>query len=341
MFVDEYQDVDEQQYRLLRLLTSPDSRVCAIGDPDQAIYGFRGGDVGYFLRFQSDFGSAATVQLSRSYRSAPTIVRAAMQLIRPGTLVPGRELVPARSDIPDGPVVLRAVSDEREEAEAVAAEIERLLGGASFHALDSRAVDGRDRAEHQLSFADFAVLYRTSAQAAAVGEALARRGFPYQRRSHSRLAETAGVPQILAALGDPGMLDVGGDDDHVQDAGALEPEASGSAVPPGSDAVSVVELLAKAVGLAVSSVPAVPTARTGGTASAGPVGGVDSHSHAELKRADSQARMKDQRQTDESRAGNAIGIPALRNLVRTIFVDGDYRVRIWRNRGRIVVLPRL
>ncbi len=58
VFVDEYQDVDEQQYRLLRLLTSPDSRVCAIGDPDQAIYGFRGGDVGYFLQFQSDFGAA-------------------------------------------------------------------------------------------------------------------------------------------------------------------------------------------------------------------------------------------------------------------------------------------
>ena len=209
MFVDEYQDVDEQQYRLLRLLTSPDSRVCAIGDPDQAIYGFRGGDVGYFLQFQSDFGSAATVQLSRSYRSAPTIVRAAMQLIRPGTLVPGRELVPARTDIPDGPVVVHAVSDEREEAEVVAAEIERLLGGASFHALDSRAVDGRDRAEHQLSFGDFAVLYRTSAQAAAVGEALARRGFPNQRRSHTRLAETPGVPQILAALGDAGTLDAG------------------------------------------------------------------------------------------------------------------------------------
>ena len=101
-----------------------------------------------------------------------------MQLIRPGTLVPGRELIPARADIPDGPVALHAVADEWEEAEAVAAEVERLLGGASFHALDSRAVDGRDRTEHQLSFADFAVLYRTSSQAAAVGEALARRGFP-------------------------------------------------------------------------------------------------------------------------------------------------------------------
>ena len=203
VFVDEYQDVDEQQYRLLRLLTSGDSRVCVIGDPDQAIYGFRGGDVGYFLRFAADYPAATSVRLSRSYRSAPTIVRAAMQLIRPGTLVPGRELVPARTDIPDGPVGMLAVADERAEAEAVAAEVERMLGGASFHALDSRAVDARDRARHQLSFADFAVLYRTTAQAAAVGEALARRGFPVQRRSHTRLAEMAGVPEILAALRAP------------------------------------------------------------------------------------------------------------------------------------------
>jgi DNA helicase-2/ATP-dependent DNA helicase PcrA len=205
VFVDEYQDVDEQQYRLLCKLASPSSRICAIGDPDQAIYGFRGGDVGYFLRFAEDFGagSATTVRLSRSYRSAPTIVRAAMQLIRPGTLVPGRELVPARTDIPDGPVAVRAVADERAEAEAVAAEMERLLGATSFHSLDSRAVDGRDRTEHQLSFADFAVLYRTSAQAVAVGEALARRGFPFQRRSHTRLARMPGAERILAWLPAP------------------------------------------------------------------------------------------------------------------------------------------
>jgi uncharacterized protein (TIGR00375 family) len=204
VFVDEYQDVDEQQYLLLREIAAPGSRLCVIGDPDQAIYGFRGGDVGYFLRFAADFGApgsaARTVQLSRSYRSAPTIVRAAMQLIRPGTLVPGRELIPARADIPDGPVAVHAVAGDREEAEAVAAEIDRLIGGASLNAFDSGAVDSRDRTEHQLSFADFAVLYRTSSQAAAIGEALARRGFPFQRRAHSRLAEMPGVAAILAVL---------------------------------------------------------------------------------------------------------------------------------------------
>ena len=252
VFVDEYQDIDEAQYRLLRLLTDRGSRVCAIGDPDQAIYGFRGGDVGYFLRFQEDYGGrpsigvdgARTVRLTRSYRSAPTIVRAAMQLIRPGTLVPGRELVPARTDIPDAPVVLHTVADEREEAETVAAEIEKLLGGASFHALDSFAVDGRERLRDQLSFADFAVLYRTSAQAAAVGEALARRGFPYQRRSHSGLAEMPGVDRILAAI--PVSL--------------LGLPAPGPALPGpvGSDCglASVAELLPAAVETALSALSA-------------------------------------------------------------------------------------
>ena len=310
VFVDEYQDVDEQQYLMLRQLAGPGARICAIGDPDQAIYGFRGGDVGYFLRFQEDFGSAAdlaaatksadapeievaaasaaataaasvtavgssadlptaaeaaaseaamTVRLSRSYRSAPTIVRAAMQLIRPGTLVPGRELIPARTDIPDGPVVVHAVADEREEAEAVAAEIEKLLGGASFHALDSRAVDGRDRTEHELSFADFAVLYRTSSQAAAVGEALARRGFPFQRRAHSRLAEMPGVPEILAALSlyRAGTLPLGA---PPAPAGCDSEPVIGGPVPQPAGGPTVAELLNEAARRAVADSQSAPEA---------------------------------------------------------------------------------
>jgi superfamily I DNA/RNA helicase len=200
VFVDEYQDVDELQYRLLRLLTSDSSAVTAIGDPDQAIYGFRGGDVGYFLRFRSDYADAREARLSKGYRSAPSIVKSAMQLIRPGTLVPGRQLVPARADIPDGPVVLRRCSDERDEGELVAAIIEKMLGGTSLNAFDTGEVDSRQRADHELSFSDFAVLYRTSAQADPVVEALARRGFPVQQRSHARLADMPGVPEILTAL---------------------------------------------------------------------------------------------------------------------------------------------
>jgi uncharacterized protein (TIGR00375 family) len=198
VYVDEYQDVDELQYRLLRLITAPDSRVRAIGDPDQAIYGFRGGDVGYFLRFAADYPAARRVELTRNYRSAPSIVTAALQLIRPGTLVPGRSLVSARADIADSPVTLRRCADEHEEAEAVAAAIEKMLGGTSL-----LTTDGRQSIDHELSFADFAVLYRTSAQGQPVAEALGRRGFPCQLRSHSPLAQLPGVAQILEALRAP------------------------------------------------------------------------------------------------------------------------------------------
>ena len=65
VFVDEYQDVDADQYELLRLLVPPDGNLCAIGDPDQAIYSFRGADVGHFLRFASDFADARVVRLAR------------------------------------------------------------------------------------------------------------------------------------------------------------------------------------------------------------------------------------------------------------------------------------
>src|SRR5262249_58631870 len=99
--------------------------------------------------------------------------------------------------------VARQVAGARAGEEAVAVTIETMLGGASVHALDSRAVDGRVRTEHQLSFADFGVLYRTTAQAGAVGEALARRGFPFQRRSHSRPSGMPGGPASLPALASP------------------------------------------------------------------------------------------------------------------------------------------
>jgi superfamily I DNA/RNA helicase len=104
-------------------------------------------------------------------------------------------------------VVLRHCADERDEGELVAATVEKMLGGTSLSAFDTGEVDSRHRADHELSFSDFAVLYRTSAQADPVTEALARRGFPVQQRSHSRLADMPGVPAITAALS--GQLYIG------------------------------------------------------------------------------------------------------------------------------------
>jgi ATP-dependent DNA helicase UvrD/PcrA len=244
--VDEYQDIDERQYELLRLLTADPAAggdLTVIGDPDQAIYGFRGCDVGFFLRFAADFPAATEVELTTNYRSAPDIVTGALQAVAPSTLVPGRRLRAAacppdagrsrasargRTIAAVGPVTaaggpvtaasgpvaaggrrakaadrsaaitVREAPDERAEAEWIAAEIDRLLGGASFHSLDSGRADGQGHGG--LGLADIAVLYRTDGQAGPLTQALTRAGLPCQKRSHDRLAGRAGVAEIVREM---------------------------------------------------------------------------------------------------------------------------------------------
>jgi DNA helicase II / ATP-dependent DNA helicase PcrA len=196
--VDEYQDVDELQYRLLRLLTTADGDVCVIGDPDQAIYGFRGADVGFFLRFGQDFPTATTVRLTRNYRSSPAIVAGALQAIAPASLVRDRVLAAAAGQDPPARITIHQAASEQAEAEFVVATIDRLLGGSSFLSLDSGRADGA--AELALSFADVAVLYRTDAQAGPLAEALGRAGMPFQKRSHDPLLQRPAVRAVVRAL---------------------------------------------------------------------------------------------------------------------------------------------
>ncbi len=196
--IDEYQDIDPLQYRLIQLLASPDANLCAIGDPDQSIYRFRGAEVGFFLRFQQDFPDANTVHLSRNYRSSRVIVAAALSAIAPASLVGERRLT-AVHDAPADNVVVFEAASERAESESVVHSIERLLGGTSYFSVDSGRVEGG--LSSNLSFDDFAVLYRTDAQSSAVIEALERSGIPYQKRSHNRLTKRPEVRVLLSALG--------------------------------------------------------------------------------------------------------------------------------------------
>ena len=230
--VDEYQDIDERQYELLRHLTADPAAggdLTVIGDPDQAIYGFRGCDVGFFLRFAADFPAATEVELTTNYRSAAGIVTGALQAVAPGTLVPGRRLraaawppeaagSPATTAVRTtgaakrttaagrrttaagrgAAITVHEAPDERAEAEWIAAEIDRLLGGASFHSLDSGRADGQDHGG--LGLADIAVLYRTDSQAGPLTQALTRAGLPFQKRSHDRLAGRAGVAEIMREM---------------------------------------------------------------------------------------------------------------------------------------------
>jgi uncharacterized protein (TIGR00375 family) len=200
VFVDEYQDVDPTQYALLRLLCPADGNLCAIGDPDQAIYSFRGADVSFFLRFTADFTDARQVRLTRNYRSSAPILAAAVQAIAPSTLVRDRRLDPARLD-PEAPLVGRyAAASVADEADFVVRTIDELVGGVSHRSLDSGRVDGRSALTSALSFSDIAVLYRTDAQASSIVDALSRAGIPVQKRSHDRLLDRPGVAAIAREL---------------------------------------------------------------------------------------------------------------------------------------------
>ena len=199
VFVDEYQDVDATQYELLRLLVPETGNICAIGDPDQAIYSFRGADVSYFLRFSQDFVDARLVRLTRNYRSSAPILAAAVQAIAPSTLVRGRRLDPARLD-PEAPLVgLYPAASVSDEADFVARTVDELVGGVSHRSLDSGRVDSRS-VTAEISFRDIAVLYRTDAQAGPIVDALSRHGIPVQKRSHDRLRDRPGVTAIAREL---------------------------------------------------------------------------------------------------------------------------------------------
>ncbi|MBI4607167.1 MAG: UvrD-helicase domain-containing protein [Planctomycetes bacterium] len=200
--VDEIQDADRLQYKLVRLLAPQDGNLCVIGDPDQAIYGFRGADVGCFADFPRDYPSARTVRLERSYRSANAIVEASLEVVAPVSLVAGRRLE-ARGEGPDR-IDVHECSSERAEADLVVRTIQALVGGATFFELDSGRVEGSAAGTH--SFADFAVLFRTDSLADPVAEALARAGIPFQRRSHERLGDRPCVRALLEVLRSTGDL---------------------------------------------------------------------------------------------------------------------------------------
>ena len=191
--VDEFQDIDEQQYRMVQLLASADANILAIGDPNQAIYGFRGADPKSFQRFHDDYPNARAVTLRRNYRSSGTIVRASGEVIEAGEEGASAGLDHVRQM--EERITIHKAASDKAEAEFVIHSIEQLIGGHSFFSIDSGRADDRRQAE--LSFADFAVLYRTEAQAKVITEAFERSGMPYKKHNHDLLIEEAAAQAIL------------------------------------------------------------------------------------------------------------------------------------------------
>jgi DNA helicase II / ATP-dependent DNA helicase PcrA len=175
LFVDEFQDVNPAQLRLLRAWLGDRPELCAVGDPDQAIYGFAGADPSYLTAFARHFPGATVVRLGSNYRSSPQVVTAATAILADG----GARRTAARTSKPDGPrpVVVECDDDEAEAVDAV-----RAL----------RREHGPDR-----PWSSMAVLYRTNAQSARFEEALGRDRIPFRVRGSTRFLER---PEVRAAL---------------------------------------------------------------------------------------------------------------------------------------------
>jgi DNA helicase-2/ATP-dependent DNA helicase PcrA len=179
VLVDEYQDTNHAQYRLLQLLGAEHGNVCAVGDQDQSVYGFRGADIRNILEFEDDFPGTRVVTLEQNYRSTNRILRAANAVIEHN-----RERKPKRlfSDHGEGePVRVVEVEDEHAEARFVAAEIASLIDGG-------------------LSASEIAVFYRTNAQSRVLEDVLVRQDVPYQVIGGPRFYERAEIRDATAYL---------------------------------------------------------------------------------------------------------------------------------------------
>jgi uncharacterized protein (TIGR00375 family) len=189
LLIDEFQDVNAVQYRLVTLLADRGRGLFAIGDPDQAIYGFRGAEPRFFGALRRNFSGVRLFHLETNYRSRGNIVRAAAGVIGHNE---GREEMQLRAVQEAGPPVrLLSVPGETAEGIAVVREIGRMVGGADMVQADQGA-DG------ERSFGDFAVLYRTGRQAGVLEECFLKEGLPYRLVGQRGFLEAESVRQALA-----------------------------------------------------------------------------------------------------------------------------------------------
>jgi DNA helicase-2/ATP-dependent DNA helicase PcrA len=179
ILVDEFQDTNKAQYLLVRRLGAH-GNVCAVGDDDQSIYGWRGADIRNMREFQRDFPGAKLVRLEENYRSTQIVLDAANGVIAENQGRLGKTLRTRRQG--GEPVTLLAAADERDEAEWIVAELGRR----------ARAGDW--------SYGEMAVLYRTNSQSRAMEEAFRRAGVGYRLIGAISFYERREVKDLLAYL---------------------------------------------------------------------------------------------------------------------------------------------
>jgi DNA helicase-2/ATP-dependent DNA helicase PcrA len=172
VLVDEFQDISPAQYTLIKSMVRKDGNITVIGDPNQAIYGFRGASPEFIHRFSMDFKGIKTVVLDTVYRCPQVFLDAATSITRDRSVVRLKSVRDRTSKIR-----IKSFGDPGAEAKWVARTIEQIVGGLSFASLDSGTAGG-----HTLrSLSDVAILFRAKVLGNPVTEALSRQGIPFQR----------------------------------------------------------------------------------------------------------------------------------------------------------------
>ena len=181
IMVDEYQDTNNAQFELVRLLAGKHRNLCVVGDDDQSIYAFRGANIRNILDFEKVYPDAFVVKLEQNYRSTQNVLDAANAVIRNNT---GRKAKSLWTDRGEGTKIhLREFTTARDEAAFVADDIAEKC-----------------RSDRHLNYGDFAVLYRTNAQARALEERFVLTGIPYNVVGGTNFYDRREIRDMIAYL---------------------------------------------------------------------------------------------------------------------------------------------
>lgn len=179
--VDEYQDTNEAQYRLVQLLADKYQNICVVGDADQSIYGSRGANMSNILNFEKDYPTAHTVMLEQNYRSTKTILDAANGVIQNNDERKDKNLWTENAQ--GEKITYYRAQSERDEAQYIVAKIKEEIEKGHY------------------SYDDFAVLYRTNAQSRVIEETFMKSNIPYNIVGGHKFYERKEIMDILSYLG--------------------------------------------------------------------------------------------------------------------------------------------
>ena len=180
LLVDEYQDTNQAQYRLLRCMTRQHDNICVVGDDDQSIYAWRGADISNILNFEKDFPGTLVIRLEQNYRSSGNILAASNAVIAHNTARKGKRLWTSgdKGDL----VRIIPTSDETDEAESIVSEILSI------------------RREERASFSDIAIVFRTNFQTRPFEELFGGQGIPYEVIGGTKFFDRREVKDIVCYL---------------------------------------------------------------------------------------------------------------------------------------------